>query len=220
AATLGAFALLPHDSVDYWFGALLEGGDRTGAVNGTTNQAINGMISRIYLPDPLGSLLWLLLAAIMAYVGFRMARRTTLIADDIWPDRPVDAYTLRLAAVAIVGLLSVLLSPVGWIHHLVWMVPVLGALIGDARETPRKWIAAVTWVYFLFPLPWWGAKLLSLEQGLLTKIPGKIVQDAYGLAAVTMVFLLGIWLTRRLTERAIIRADAPRREAEVDTLAL
>ncbi|GLZ07230.1 hypothetical protein Acsp03_46960 [Actinomadura sp. NBRC 104412] len=229
AATLAGFAMLPYDSVDFWFGALLEGGDRTGAVNGTTNQAINGMVSRLYLPDPAGTLLWLVLAAIMAYAGFRLARRATLLGDELVRSRPAtarpddrlgDAYTLRLTAIAIVGLLSVLLSPVGWIHHLVWMVPVLGALMGDGTDAARRRIALGVWVAFLFPLPWWGAKLISLQQGLVTKIPGKIVQDAFGLAAVGMVALLGGWLVDRLVSKAADRADASRRSAGVDTLSV
>ncbi|GAA2446991.1 hypothetical protein GCM10010191_75230 [Actinomadura vinacea] len=230
AASLGAFAVLPSDSADFWFGALLEGGGRTGAVNGTTNQAVNGMVARLYLPGPIGSLLWVTLAAIMAYAGFRMARRTTLLADGLLPQgasaaaagpgRAVAAYNLRLAAVAIVGLLSVLLSPVGWIHHLVWMVPVLGALLGDGRDVRRRLICGGFWVWFLFPFPWWGAKLLSLQQGLITKIPGKILQDAFGLAAVALVLLLGRWLVNRLVTGVPDREDAPRRPPEVDNLAL
>ncbi|MFB4316526.1 glycosyltransferase 87 family protein [Actinomadura sp. 21ATH] len=221
AATLGAFALLPSDSVDFWFGALLEGGDRTGAVNGTTNQAINGMVARIYLPDPFGSLVWLVLAALMAYFGFRMARRATLLGDALAgvEGRAVDARSLRLAAVAIVGLLSVLLSPVGWIHHLVWMVPVIGALVGDGRDTRRRLFAGVAWVWFLFPLPWWGAKLIGLQQGLITKIPGKIVQDAFGLAAVAMVVLLGHWLVKRIPPAEPGLGDPSHGRAEVGTLA-
>ena len=243
AATLGAFAMLPGDSVDYWFGALLEGGDRTGAVNGTTNQAINGMVARLYLPGPLGTLLWLVLVAIVGYAGFRLARRVTLLADALDPaarpgdgsagaararvrlrdgggDRAVTARGLRLAAAAIVGLLSVLLSPVGWIHHLVWIVPVLGALVGDGRDVRRRLAAAVVWVWFLFPLPWWGARLIGLQHGLLTKIPGKIVQDAYGLAAVVLLLLLGRWLVNRQVTEVPDGPDASRGRSGVDTLAL
>ncbi|MCP9952041.1 glycosyltransferase 87 family protein [Actinomadura madurae] len=54
AATLAGFALLPSDSSGYWFGALLQGGDRTGAVDGTTNQAIHGIVARILDEGPPG----------------------------------------------------------------------------------------------------------------------------------------------------------------------
>ncbi|MFD0683809.1 glycosyltransferase 87 family protein [Actinomadura fibrosa] len=219
AATLGAFALLPSDSVDYWFGALLQGGDRTGAVNGTTNQAINGVVARILPEGPARSLVWLLLVLAMAYYGFRLARRATLAADRL-ADRnglpatgPVGgtdhyaaadplsgpaAYSLLLAGVAITGLLSVLLSPVGWIHHLVWMIAVIGALVGDGRDTRRCLLAAGVWVYFLFPLPWWGTKLIGPEHPLIAVFLGRVIQDLFGAAAVVMVFTLGIWLVNRL----------------------
>jgi alpha-1,2-mannosyltransferase len=187
-ATLGGFALLPSDSVDYWFGALLQGGDRTGAVNGTTNQAINGMLARIYLPDPVTTLLWLVLAAIVGYHGFRLARRATLAADALGTGP--DANRALLTGVAITGLLSVLLSPVGWIHHLVWVIPVIGALARDGRDTRRCRLAVAIWLYFLFPLPWWGTKLIGPEHSIPSIIVGRIIQDAFGLAALAFIAIL------------------------------
>lgn len=239
AAWLGAFALLPHDSADYWFGALLEGGDRTGAVNGTTNQAINGIVARLTPEGPLRSGIWLVLALAMAYYGFRLARRTTLAADRLaGGDRFVgtgrvggtdhlaaadrlagpDAYSLLLAGVAITGLLSVLLSPVGWIHHLVWMIAVIGALVGDGRDTRRCLVAAGVWAYFLFPLPWLGTRLLGPDHSLIAVFFGRVIQDLFGAAAIAMVAVLGRWLVGRLAERAV-REDPSHRAAGVGTLA-
>lgn len=214
-ATLAGFALLPADSVDYWFGALLEGGDRTGAVNGTTNQAINGMLARIYLPDAVTSLLWLALAAFVGYHGFRLARRATALADATAPGP--DARAALLAGVAITGLLSVLLSPVGWIHHLVWIVPVIGAVVGDGRDTRRCQYAGLIWLYFLFPLPWWGTRLIGPEHSIPSQVTGRIIQDAFGLAALALIAFLGRRLLHRMAG-ARVPEDPSRRDAEVGTL--
>ncbi|WP_131739289.1 glycosyltransferase 87 family protein [Actinomadura roseirufa] len=238
AATLGTFALLPADSAGYWFGALLQGGDRTGAVNGTTNQAINGIVARILPEGPVRSLVWLVLVLVMGYYGFRYARRATLAADRLAGARPLPtgpvggtdhlaaadpltgagAYSLLLAGVAITGLLSVLLSPVGWIHHLVWIIAVIGALVGDGRDTRRCLVAAGVWFYFLFPLPWWGTKLIGPQHSPLSGFVGRVIQDAFGAAAIGVVILLGSWLVNRLF-RDIRPEDPSQPEVEVGTLA-
>ncbi len=213
-ASLGAFALLPSDSADYWFGALLQGGDRTGAIDGTTNQAVNGVLARILAEGPVRSLLFLVLVLAVAYAGFRLARRATVTADALARDVPhrtpggtdlmraADAgpgpYSLLLAGVAITGLLSVLLSPVGWMHHLVWIIIVLGALLGDGRDPRRVLLAAGVWLYYLFPLPWRGAALSRGENPLLVRVIGRIGQNAFGLGALLLLFVLGFWLVNRI----------------------
>ncbi|KAB2369605.1 glycosyltransferase 87 family protein [Actinomadura montaniterrae] len=236
-ATLGGFAVLPHDSAGYWFGALLQGGDRTGAVDGTTNQAINGIVARVLDQGPARTAAWLVLALAMAYVGFRLARRATYAADSLVGGRPVltgrvgtdhcaaadpasgpGAYALLLAGVAITGLLSVLLSPVGWIHHLVWMIPVIGALVGDGRDTRRCLSGLAFWIFFLFPLPWWGAHLSRTGHPPIARFWGSLERDSFGLAAIAAIILLGIWLTNRVTRRTS-REDPSRRQVGMGTLA-
>jgi alpha-1,2-mannosyltransferase len=134
------------------------------------------------------------------------------------PAAGAGAYSLLLAGIAITGLLSVLLSPVGWMHHLVWVIAVLGALAGDGRDARRCLIAAGAWIYFLFPLPWYGAAMSGTNHRLITRFFGRIVQDAFGLAAVAMIVVLGIWLVNRLVA-AKDRPDSSRSEPPVGTLA-
>ncbi|MEU6746944.1 glycosyltransferase 87 family protein [Spirillospora sp. NPDC046719] len=236
-ATLGGFAVLPHASAAYWFGALLQGGDRTGAVDGTTNQAINGIVARVLDQGPARTAVWLILALAMAYAGFRLARRATYAADALAGGRPVvtgpagtdhfaaadpasgpGAYGLLLAGVAITGLLSVVLSPVGWIHHLVWIIPVIGALVGDGRDTRRCLFGLAFWIFFLFPLPWWGSHLSTTGHPPIARFWGSLERDSFGLAAIVAILLLGNWLTNRVTRRAS-REDPSQRQVEVGTLA-
>ncbi|GAA1527966.1 glycosyltransferase 87 family protein [Actinomadura kijaniata] len=235
AASLAAFALLPHDSADYWFGALLEGGERTGAVDGTTNQALNGMVARALPEGPPRSLVWLALSLVVAFVGFRLARRATRLGDtaaarvtapfggtDLTraadPAAGTPARDLLLAGVAITGLLSVLLSPVGWIHHLVWMIAVIGALVGDGRDARRCLVGGVVWVAFLFPLPWWGVTPAREAPVLIWRFLGQLLRDAFGLIAVMMILVLGIWLVNRL-RRKVDHEETSLGGAEVGTLA-
>ncbi|SEG76646.1 alpha-1,2-mannosyltransferase [Thermomonospora echinospora] len=193
AASLAAFAVLPGDSMDFWFDAVLNN-DRVGANNGTTNQSLNGMLLRLYWPDTVTTLLWAACVVLLAVVGFRLARRASLAAARL---DGTGSHSLELAGIAITGLLSVLLSPVGWVHHLVWVVLVIGALAGDGRDV-RRWLAAAgVAVFFAFRIPWWGTRLIGEEHSAVERFTGRIVQDSFGLAAVGLIAVLGLWLVNR-----------------------
>ncbi|WP_245666216.1 glycosyltransferase 87 family protein [Actinomadura latina] len=215
AATLAGFALLPADSSAYWFGALLQGGDRTGAVDGTTNQAINGIVARIFDEGPVRTAVWLVLALVVAYYGFRWARRATLAADELTGP---GASSLLLGGVAIVGLLSVVLSPVGWIHHLVWMIAVVGALAGDGRDTRRCLLALGAWFMFLWPLPWWGRGWIGPEHSAIAEFAGQVLRDSFGIAALASIAVLGTWLVKRVKPDTV-QGDPSQPKAQVGTLA-
>ncbi|MFF0573348.1 glycosyltransferase 87 family protein [Streptosporangium saharense] len=181
--TVLPFLVIPSDAADFWFGALLDP-ERLGANAATTNQSVRGMLIRLYLPDQLTSLLWLALVAVIAWYGFRHARRAML-----------DGHPTT--AVALVGLMAVLLSPVAWIHHLAWVVVVLGALVGDGRDPVRVRVAAGVWLYYVLPVPWWGVTIKAAEIPVLSPVVGKIVQNGFGLGALVLVWLLAVWLPRR-----------------------
>jgi alpha-1,2-mannosyltransferase len=181
--TLLPFLVIPDDASEFWFHALLDP-ERLGANAATTNQSLRGMLIRLYLPDWLTSLLWLALVAVIAWYGFRYARRALL-----------DGH--RVTGVALVGLMAVLLSPVAWIHHLAWVVVVLGALFGSGLDPVRVRVAAGVWLYYVLPIPWWGVTIKAAEIPVLSPVLGKIVQNGFGLGALVLVWLLGVWLPRR-----------------------
>lgn len=164
--TLAAAALLPRDSWQFWTSALWDVG-RLGAEGGSLNpgnQSVRGMVLRAGLPEPL----WLLLAGALLGIGLPRAARALREGDPV-------------ACLAIGGCLSVAVSPVAWIHHLVWLAPVAVVLIRDAR-----WLALAVVLAVSVPRsPWLAADLLRAGT------PGRplwlLWQDAQGLAAVGVV---------------------------------
>lgn len=177
--TLLPFVVIPHDAAGFWFSALFDP-ERLGANAATTNQSIRGMLIRLYMNDTLTFVLWIGLVAVVGWYGFRGAR---------------DAYRAKdpMTAVALVGLMAVLLSPVAWIHHLAWVVVVLGAIVGDGRDPVRVRVAVGVWLYFVLPVPWWGVALKVAGVPVLDKI----VQNGFGLGALGLVWLLVAWLPKR-----------------------
>jgi alpha-1,2-mannosyltransferase len=204
-ATTAAFVLLPADSKDYWFHALFDS-ERLGANAATTNQSIRGMLLRLYWPDSVTALIWLACAATVAYVGFRAARRASLGGREI-------------GGVAITGLLAVLVSPVAWIHHLAWLVVVIGALLGDGRDRRPAVVAAAAWLFYVLQVPWWGITMLA--HGIGPRFLGRVVQDAYGLGALVLLLLLCRRFGSARTRPMVSQRDGvetSRNEAQVGTL--
>lgn len=181
--TLLPFLVIFDDARDFWFRALLDS-ERLGANAATTNQSVRGMLLRLYLPGWLTSAIWLAAVAAIGWYGFRAARRAHLDGD-------------VTTAVALTGLMAVLLSPVAWIHHIAWIVVVLAAVAGTGRDPVRLLVAAGVWLYYVLPIPWWGVSIKALEIPVLSPVVGRIVQDAFGLGAIGLVWLLGSWLPRR-----------------------
>ncbi|WP_203972155.1 glycosyltransferase 87 family protein [Planotetraspora silvatica] len=195
--TAGLLTILPFlaifdDAKDFWFSALLDS-ERLGANAATTNQSLRGMLLRLYLPGWLTAVIWLAAAAAIGWYGFRHARRAFRAGDP-------------MTGVALTGLMAVLLSPVAWIHHLAWVVIVIAALAGAGRDRTRLLVAAGAWLYYVLPIPWWGVSIKALEIPVVSPVVGKIVQDAFGLGAIGLVWLLASWLPRR---RDADRAGSP-----------
>ncbi len=146
AVTIGAFLLLPEASVAFWAGALSDPA-RLGPNAGTSNQSLRGVLLRLGPEGTAGALLWLVLAGLVAAFGLWIARRAHRAGDPV-------------AEVAAIGLLAVLLSPVSWVHHLAWMIVVLGAVLGSGRSRKQHLLFAGLYLWFLLRLPWWGARAL------------------------------------------------------------
>ena len=93
-----------------------------------------------------------------------------------------------MAGIAITGLLAALLSPVAWIHHLCWVVIVIGVLVGDGRDRRRVLTAAAAAVLFASNLPIRGKFLL--EAGGAPIWVTRLMEASYGLAALALIAIL------------------------------
>ena len=119
----GAAVLVPKLVADYFFGGFVFGiASRIGAER-VNNQSLFGLLTRLFGETP-PMPLYLALAGTVALLGLFLAWRAHRSGN-------------LLAAIAIVGLTSVLVAPMSWQHHACWIIPALGAVIGDGRRKVR-----------------------------------------------------------------------------------
>ena len=88
----------------------------------------------------------------------------------------------ELAAITLIGIATVLASPVSWIHHAVWIVPATGVILGDGRDRGRRIAWTATTVLFLLHVPVWSTLLGLSSDGLGSIVLGNAyVWAAWGL---------------------------------------
>ncbi|MBV9844020.1 MAG: DUF2029 domain-containing protein [Kutzneria sp.] len=126
------FVFAPKDTMDYWFGVLLADPSRVGGVAYATNQSLRGVLHRINPPAHVESVLWLLLAAAVVAIAVVAARRAARAGDDV-------------AAVIAIAVAGLLVSPISWSHHWVWVAPAM-LMLGWALWRARAWRYLPLWL--------------------------------------------------------------------------
>jgi alpha-1,2-mannosyltransferase len=123
-------ALVPSETVRF-FTALMFDPARTGPVWSAINQSLRGAIARLAGQDLTS--LWLVTAVLAAALGLWAA----------WACLRVGDRTAGLLAVQITGLL---ISPISWSHHWVWVLPLLlWCLFGPRQRVPAVRGLAIVW---------------------------------------------------------------------------
>jgi alpha-1,2-mannosyltransferase len=144
-AAIGA-AALPGDSWRYWTTEVFAV-HRLGAITNVGNQSLNGALMRLDAGPGLRSLLVPVIggaiAALALWRGARLAR-----AGD-W-----------LSATVVAGAASVVLSPVSWTHHQVWLVLAVLLPVRGPAGARTAWGTTVLAV-MLLPLPALGPPIWS-----------------------------------------------------------
>ncbi len=140
AITVGVgFLALPKVSSGYWLtGYFLRPGN-TGSVGALVNQSMLGFLTRTVGTLGAAQPVWLVLAAVIGLVGVTGAALLNRSG------RPVQGWVLC-------ALTGVLVSPISWDHHWVWIVPILAVLV-DAALRSR---GGVRWSLLTAAVLLWG----------------------------------------------------------------
>jgi alpha-1,2-mannosyltransferase len=154
----GAALLLPTASRQYWFHAAFDV-NRPGRPGYWTNQTIDGFISRYHGPH----WLWIPLGVIVAVLG-------------LWRAREAHRSGNELAAVVLVGLTSVLVSPISWLHTQVWFVAAIGVILGRGTERRRVMAAGGVLILLLARLSMLGDRLARIYH---VPVIGNVIENAY-----------------------------------------
>jgi alpha-1,2-mannosyltransferase len=146
------FVVQPGEAWRYWTGIAYDGG-RMGDISYVGNQSINGALYRFLPPD--GSrVLWLALSM-------------PVVAVALWAARRLWLHDVKLLAVSTVGLGTLLVSPIAWSHHWIWLLVILAALLDPAvaPRIPRLLALAGTFVVTTVHFLW------SFPRGLIWSVP-------------------------------------------------
>ncbi|MGE2815535.1 mannosyltransferase [Mycobacterium heidelbergense] len=187
--TVGISVLVVGDQARYYFTDLLGDARRVGPIATSFNQSWRGGISRILGHDAgFGPLV---LAAIAV---------TAVLAVLAW--RALDSSD-RLGKLLVVELFGLLLSPISWTHHWVWLVPLMiWAIHGPVRRRPGASIVGWGWLALtIVGVPW----LLSFAQPTIWQLGRPWYLAWAGLVYIVAALATLIWIaaTGRRTDRSV-----------------
>ncbi|MGI5373115.1 glycosyltransferase family 87 protein [Streptomyces sp. CA-251387] len=126
----------PDASRFYWTHAMWDT-TRVGRLDYVSNQSLQGILARLGVAD---RAVWA--AVVLLVLGVWVARTRRAAAAGDWT-----------AAFALTGLTACLVSPITWVHHLVWLLPSFAVLVraGHARIAGALYAVlctSVVWLWF------------------------------------------------------------------------
>ena len=122
-ATVLAAAVAPSASRVFWTDALWNT-DRIGSVAFISNQSLNGAVARLNPGDP-SKVAWVICALIVLAIWAVRVRKAVAAGDEP-------------TGFALTGVLGCLISPITWVHHLVWVGPAVLLLLDHALAARTK----------------------------------------------------------------------------------
>jgi glycosyl transferase family 87 len=159
------FAALPRPSVTWWLHADFFQASRTGFVGAQANQSLRGVLTRLVGSVNGAEAPWLAAGVIVAIVG---------LAAAVILHRCGATFAGLMAC----ALTALLVSPISWDHHWVWIAAGLAVIIdagvraaGGARAAWLALAGAVLVVFGAWP-DFWSRTAGLLQGGLMAYAPG------------------------------------------------
>lgn len=183
-ATLAGFALAWRDSWEYWTHTLHHT-DRIGSASLNTDQNIAGALARLPIGESTASLLWVTASLLV-------------LAGTIWAMRRVLRAGEPALAVICVALFGLVVSPVSWSHHWVWMLPavlVTGVLAWRRRNAALAMVTAAG----LALMRWTPIDLLPKHREATAVWWRQLAGMSYVWWAVAVIVVAGLTVTTRMT---------------------
>ena len=116
-----SFAALPHEARGYWLGALFLRQQRVGYPGALPDQSLDGMLARLSGSGQAAWYVWLAAVVIIGASGMLLAALA-------------HRRGLGLLAIVACAVTGLLISPISWDHHWVWIVPLPVAALAMIRE--------------------------------------------------------------------------------------
>ncbi|MFD5247233.1 glycosyltransferase 87 family protein [Amycolatopsis sp. NPDC058340] len=168
-ATTLAFVLLPEDSVRYWTSAIFNGhfAEMKGWVG---NQSWQGFVARTLPDGTVAAVVIGCFGVLCAMVTMWLVRRLHRAGDDP-------------AALLVTAGCALLLSPISWTHHWVWVVPALAYLYARRPAMAMAAVVFTGWTVAVVPGGGGAERTWNFGQA--------VVGNAYLIAALALLFVLG-----------------------------
>lgn len=189
AATVAVSFLLVGSAATTYFTTLLGDADRIGPVGSVWNQSLRGALSRVAGHDVGQGPVWIVAAVLVLTAAFLAWR--ALGRND------------RLGTLVIVSFVGLMISPISWSHHWVWVVPMLIWLLhGPLSHAPGARVLAGYWlVVTVVGVPW----ILSFAQPSIWDISRPLPLALAGAVYAVGTLALFVWIAvmgRRVSARA------------------
>jgi alpha-1,2-mannosyltransferase len=206
----GCFLILPAESRQYWDGLFFDS-SRVGSIDYVGDQSLHGWITRVFDGGSATQPVWLAAAAIVGVAGLLLAT---------WQYRAGNEL-LSIFVTAVTGLL---VSPISWSHHWVWIAVALVLAADQAWRRTRVRDVLLLVVLFALFASWFqrvdnsGSGLIPM--GLIWRVPFnnnleytwhgiQLIQgDMYTYLGLLFLLCLGVnWgRTRRRTANSTVEA--------------
>lgn len=167
AATVVAAVVLPGPSWTYWTSLVFQ--NRTGGAGYIGNQSLHGAFARLGVEQTVP---WAAAAAVGVVLGYAAIRRCVRRGE-------------LMTALAVTAVTGLMVSPVSWSHHWVWVVPLVVAVHREhAARVTRAAVTVLAAATLLAPGLWW----LIRQPGAALPLPLQVAgSDAYVVAGVLVL---------------------------------